>query len=408
VAAVFSANGNHQISGLDHASDSFQHNQFDDVNVAVPSEKMGDSGKLAFIKVRLSNWLNLVTFEDTAYLTPADANVDITELLWAITVNVRNQAIEIILEFDCKLLSGKALLGTERVGGNAQRVFRCTRVQQASIVSRAIVFNLTVLRGSIDDESVDLVYLDPPFNSQATYNVLFKSTSGERSRAQIEAFDDTWHWGDEAELAFDGVMTSGNSDAAEMLRSMRSFLKENDMMAYLSMMAVRLLELHRVLKPTGSLYLHCDPTASHYLRILIDAVFGASNFRSELIWKRTSAQSAADRWGNVHDTIFFYSKSGEYTWNELLLPHTGEYSSRYKNVDQHGELWADDNLTGPGIRHGDSGANWRGYDPTVKGVHWKVNLKTVGRLIGIANTRELSTTQKLDVLDKLHPLAEVA
>src|SRR6266566_2351463 len=116
--------------------------------------------------------------------------------------------------------------------------------------------NLTVLRGTIDDESVDLIYLDPPFNSQATYNVLFRGTSGEQSRAQIEAFDDTWHWGDEAELAFDGVMSSGNSDAAEMLRAMRAFLKENDVMAYLAMMAARVLELHRTLKRTGSLYLH--------------------------------------------------------------------------------------------------------------------------------------------------------
>jgi DNA modification methylase len=260
--------------------------------------------------------------------------------------------------------------------------------------------NLGVLRESIADESVDLIYLDPPFNSQATYNVLFRSTAGEKSRAQIEAFLDRWHWGEEAELAFDGVMTSGNSNAAEMLRAIRSFLKENDMMAYLAMMAVRLLELRRVLKSTGSLYLHCDPTASHYLKILIDAVFGAANFRSELIWKRTSAHSAADRWGDIHDTIFFYSKSDEYTWNELLLPHTGEYSSRYKNTDEHGELWADDNLTGPGIRHGDSGANWRGYDPTAKGVHWKVSLKTVERLVGATKAKELSTTQKLDLLDK--------
>jgi site-specific DNA-methyltransferase (adenine-specific) len=151
--------------------------------------------------------------------------------------------------------------------------------------------NLTVLKNCFDDESVDLIYLDPPFNSQATYNVLFKSTAGEQSRAQIEAFGDTWHWGDEAELAFDGVMTSGNSDAAEMLRAMRSFLKENDMMAYLCMMAVRLLELHRVLKPSGSLYLHCDPTASHYLKVLMDSVFGAEVFRNEITWKRTTTHS---------------------------------------------------------------------------------------------------------------------
>src|SRR5580658_2269593 len=179
--------------------------------------------------------------------------------------------------------------------------------------------NLTILRGCIDDESVDLVYLDPPFNSQATYNVLFKSTAGERSRAQIEAFGDTWHWGDEAELAFDGVMTSGNSDAAEMLRAMRSFLKENDMMAYLTMLAVRLLELHRVLKERGSLYLHCDPTASHYLKMLLDAVFGIPNFRREIIWKRSGAHSDTKQGrrqhGRLHDVILFYSKSDQWTWD---------------------------------------------------------------------------------------------
>ena len=112
--------------------------------------------------------------------------------------------------------------------------------------------------------------------------MLFRGTSGEESRAQIQAFDDTWHWGDEAELAFDGVMTGQNSDTAELLRSMRAFLHENDMMAYLSMMAVRLLELHRVLKQTGTLYLHCDPTASHYLKLLMDAIFGPGNFRNEI------------------------------------------------------------------------------------------------------------------------------
>ena len=133
--------------------------------------------------------------------------------------------------------------------------------------------NLRILRDHIASESVDLVYLDPPFNSNATYNVLFRSPTGEQSQAQIEAFEDSWHWNEAAELAFDEVIKSGNSEAAEMLRAMRSFLGTNDMMAYLAMMAVRLLQLHRVLKPTGSLYLHCDPTASHYLKILLDAIF---------------------------------------------------------------------------------------------------------------------------------------
>ena len=143
--------------------------------------------------------------------------------------------------------------------------------------------NLHVLRNHIEDESVDLVYLDPPFNSNANYNVLFKSPDGKQSQSQIEAFEDTWHWTDAAEEAFDDVMRSGHSDAAKMLRAMRSMLKENDMMAYLAMMAVRLIELHRVLKPTGSLYLHCDPTASHYLKILLDAVFGLGALRNEVI-----------------------------------------------------------------------------------------------------------------------------
>src|SRR6185437_3863001 len=156
--------------------------------------------------------------------------------------------------------------------------------------------NLQILRERIDTECIDLVYLDPPFNSQATYNVLFKAPSGEQSQAQIEAFEDTWHWNEHAERAFDEVLKSGNTEVAEMLRAMRSFLKENDMMAYLTMMAVRLLELHRVLKPSGSLYLHCDPTASHYLKVLLDAIIGARQFRNELIWKRTAAHSAAVRW----------------------------------------------------------------------------------------------------------------
>jgi site-specific DNA-methyltransferase (adenine-specific) len=163
--------------------------------------------------------------------------------------------------------------------------------------------NLAILREHIADESVDLIYLDPPFNSNASYNVLFRAPEGHQSQAQIEAFDDTWHWNEPAERAFDEVMQSGNSDAAEMLRAMRSFLKENDMMAYLTMMAVRLIELHRVLKPTGSLYLHCDPTASHYLKILLDAIFGAEHYRAELVWKRTNARGTTGKWPRIHDTF---------------------------------------------------------------------------------------------------------
>jgi adenine specific DNA methylase Mod len=188
--------------------------------------------------------------------------------------------------------------------------------------------NLAVLRESIADESVDLIYLDPPFNSNASYNLLFKSPSGEGSQAQIEAFEDTWHWNDSAERAFDEVVTGPHSDAAIMLRAMRSALGENDMMAYLSMMAVRLIELHRVLKETGSLYLHCDPTASHYLKVLLDGVFGADRFINEIIWKRYGAHNdigqGSRHYGRVNDTILFYSKTKTRKWHQLYTPQSKE------------------------------------------------------------------------------------
>src|SRR5665213_2055443 len=179
--------------------------------------------------------------------------------------------------------------------------------------------NLDTLRAYIEDDTVDLVYLDPPFNSNANYNVLFKAPGGGSSAAQIEAFDDTWHWNLSAERAFDEVIQSGNSDAANMLIAMRSFLHENDMMAYLAMMAVRLIELHRVLKPTGSLYLHCDPTASHYLKLLLDSVFGPTRIVNEIVWKRYGAHNdvgqGSRHFGRVHDTILFYSKSESRRWH---------------------------------------------------------------------------------------------
>lgn len=211
--------------------------------------------------------------------------------------------------------------------------------------------NLAVLRESIKDETVDLVYLDPPFNSNASYNVLFKAPSGEQSQAQIEAFEDTWHWNEHAALAFDEVMQSGNADAANMLKAMRSFLGENDVMAYLAMMAVRLIELHRVLKPTGSLYLHCDPTAGHYLKVLLDAIFDARNFRSEISWKRSSAHSDARQgrriYGNIRDTIFFYTKGNEWTWNWQFTPYSQEYiDSAYRLIDPKTKRrYRRDNLT---------------------------------------------------------------
>jgi adenine specific DNA methylase Mod len=201
--------------------------------------------------------------------------------------------------------------------------------------------NLTVLRESIRDESINLIYLDPPFNSNASYNVLFKSLSGESSQAQIEAFEDSWHWNIQAEGAFDDVMRSGNSAAAELIRAMRASLGENDMMAYLAMMAVRLIELRRVLTPTGSIYLHCDPTASHYLKILLDAIFGPSNFRNEISWKRSNPKSLSTlNFPNCRDVILRYSKSDTVVFNKIFGEHDATYVEKaYKYFDEHGRQY---------------------------------------------------------------------
>ncbi len=223
--------------------------------------------------------------------------------------------------------------------------------------------NLSVLREHIADESVDLIYLDPPFNSNATYNILFKSPAGKSAEAQIEAFEDTWHWGEESERAFRQVLASANTDAAQLLRAMRGFLGENDMMAYLANMAVRLLELHRALKPTGSLYLHCDPTASHYLKLLLDAVFGFKGYRSEISWKRSSAHSDAKQgrriYGSIRDVIFFYSKSDHWTWNWQFTSYDPDYiETFYRHREKDSDrLYRNDNLTAakPG---GDVSYDW--------------------------------------------------
>ncbi len=260
--------------------------------------------------------------------------------------------------------------------------------------------NLDVMREHLADESVDLIYLDPPFNSNASYNILFKSPAGAGADASIEAFDDTWAWGPTASSALMDITQSGNHKLHVLMQAMKTAIGENAMMAYLAMMAVQLVELHRVLRPTGSLYLHCDPTASHYLKLVLDAVFGYENFRNEIVWKRTAAHSAAKRWGDVHDTILFYTKRGEFLWNDVLLPHSEGYPGRYKNTDDKGRVWADDNLTAPGIRNGFSGAEWRGLNPTTKGVHWKISNKAVEGIVGAEAAASMNTLEKLDALDE--------
>ena len=198
--------------------------------------------------------------------------------------------------------------------------------------------NLDILRQHVADESVDLIYLDPPFNSNATYNVLFRERSGEESAAQITAFEDTWHWGWESETAYQDVVTQGPEKVGSLLAALRQFLGQNDMMAYLTMMAQRMIELHRVLKPTGSIYLHCDPTASHYLKLLLDAVFGPERYQSEITWQRTSSHNDSKRFGQVRDIILYYSKTGDRIWNPVYVPHDEKYVSNfYRHQDERGQ-----------------------------------------------------------------------
>lgn len=233
--------------------------------------------------------------------------------------------------------------------------------------------NLDILRDYVEDESVDLIYLDPPFNSNATYNVLFQEKSGEKSAAQITAFEDTWHWGQESEYAYQEIVRESPKKLSDLVQAFRMFLGQNDMMAYLTMMAQRMSELSRVLKPTGSIYLHCDPTASHYLKLLIDAVFGYKNFRNEIIWKRTTShgdsKQGAQHYGRIHDTLLFYSKSDEYIWNTSFMPFSSEQiEQQYYKISSNGRRYR---LVTPTAKKpgGDTSYEWKGVRPP-KGRYW--------------------------------------
>lgn len=206
--------------------------------------------------------------------------------------------------------------------------------------------NLDVLRRYVADESVDLVYLDPPFNSARDYNVLFEAKDGGDSAAQIAAFEDTWMWDQSAAALFEETVSQGGV-IADALMATRTFLGTNDMLAYLTMMTPRLVELRRVLKPSGSIYLHCDPTASHYLKLLLDAIFGPQNFRADIRWKRTSAHAnATQNYAWVSDQILFYTKGRNSTWNQQYAPFSRDYiESHYGQVDQDGRRFTTRDLT---------------------------------------------------------------
>ena len=200
--------------------------------------------------------------------------------------------------------------------------------------------NLDVLRRYVPDESVDLVYLDPPFNSNASYNVLFREKSGEESPAQIKAFTDTWEWTQESERTFEQEIVLNPEtppNVKEMISAFRQFIGSNAMMAYLVMMTPRLVQLRRVLKPTGSIYLHCDPTASHYLKLLMDTVFGKERFVNEIIWRRTNFHNRNHGFGRIHDVILFYGKGRKHLFRKQTRPYQEKYvGSMFRNSDERG------------------------------------------------------------------------
>ena len=239
--------------------------------------------------------------------------------------------------------------------------------------------NLDILRQHISDESVDLIYLDPPFNSNRSYNVLFKTRSGDESQAQVEAFDDTWTWSQQAEALYNSMIQGAAPvKVAEALEAMRRLLGDNDVLAYIVMMTGRLVELHRVLKRTGSLYLHCDPTASHYLKLMLDAIFGATNFVSEITWLRTTTHNDAKRWSPNADVILYYGKTSEVTWNPIHLPHSEEYiASKYRAADPDGRRYMLDNITSPNPRPNLT-YDWKGHQPPPNG--WRYSVETMTKL----------------------------
>jgi len=238
--------------------------------------------------------------------------------------------------------------------------------------------NLDILRRYLKDESVDLVYLDPPFNSARTYNTFFHEKDGTEAASQIRAFEDTWHWDIQTMAAYKQI-TEQPGKVSDVMQAFYTFLGGNDMMAYITMMAPRLVELRRVLKSTGSLYLHCDPTASHYLKLLCDAVFGPLNYRSEVVWKRTTTHNDSKRWSDNTDTILFYTRSDSFVWNPQHEEHDTKYvEDKYRYNDEDGRgPYRLDNMTSPNPRP-NMMYEWKGHKWPEKG--WRYSKETMAKL----------------------------
>lgn len=244
--------------------------------------------------------------------------------------------------------------------------------------------NLNILREHIPDESVDLIYLDPPFNSNRSYNMLFKNEAGTENETQITAFEDSWHWNKKAEETYHFLVTKAPDHISKMVAALRNFIGTSQMMAYLVMMTVRLIELHRVLKPTGSLYLHCDPTASHYLKIILDTIFGVGNFRNEIVWKRRTGSSSqvhsSNKFGACTDTILFYVKSEEAGFHpqyNMDAPGYQEYIEKhFRHIDENGRRFRIADLANPALRP-NLIYEYKGYKPPANG--WAISIEKMAQ-----------------------------
>lgn len=265
--------------------------------------------------------------------------------------------------------------------------------------------NLEIMR-RMPKYCVDLVYLDPPFSSKKNYNIMYKTMTGLPVPEQVEAFCDTW--------VLDAEKMKTAKELPILLKEYgvdeyyRDFWRiwvnalrytQPHLLAYLIYMVERLVHLKVILKPTGSIYLHCDPTASHYIKVMMDGIFGHGNFRNEIIWKRTFAHGSANRWGDIHDTLLFYSISDSHTWNRTEQALDPDYIiDKYRFEDGHGR-YQEIVLTGPGTTKGDSGKPWGGYDPTAAGRHWAVPRRALKALRG----KGIETPEKIqDQLELLH------
>ena len=239
--------------------------------------------------------------------------------------------------------------------------------------------NLEVLRKYVRDETVDLSYIDPPFNSKRNYNQIYNNVGGE-DRAQAQAFVDTWEWDEQANIGYAEILANANgrfaAQTVDLLKGLKPVLGQGSLLAYLVSMTLRVTEIHRVLKPTGSFYLHCDPTASHYLKIVLDSIFvtRGGDFKNEIIWKRTTSHNSAKRYGPLHDVILYYTKSSaNFVWNQQYGGYDETYTdTKYRHIDpETGLNYRLSDMTGPGVRQGASGEAWRGYNPTLIGRHWQ-------------------------------------